>query len=191
VIVATTDQLERARKYLGTIPGAAEAATSRAINAAVRAAQVEAFERIVGRYEISEADVKARHTVKLSTSRNLEAVLRAKSPALPLHYFPHTPTRGGTGGRGKPPTTVTVRRGESKALGPAFIAKLGTKARIVVRTGEKTSSGKDRLKVLYSIPVAEMLGVTDVRVHVEARALEMVDEKLTAEIDAELGKVAS
>lgn len=190
MITATTDQLERARRFLAGIPGAAERAMKAALNEAIRRARVEALERIEERYEVAGADVKARLSLQLARPSSLSATLRAKSPSLPLSYFPHAPSKPGTGGPGKPTLSTTVLRGNTKDVGGAFVAQLGVKPRIVTRTGRKTSSGKDELRVLYSVPIAEMLGVPNVALAVEARALEVLDEALSAEIDRELGAAA-
>ncbi len=186
MISAATDQLARAQHYRAGSPGAAERAMSRAINAAVRAAQVEAAERMTERYEVAESDVKARLSVLLSKPTTLQAALRAQSPSLPLHYFPHTPSKPGTGGRGKPDLQVTVKRGSPKQITGAFVALLGSKNRIAVRTGQKTKTGKDGLRVLYTTPIAMMLGAPSVALAVEERALQVLDDKLSAEIDREL-----
>lgn len=179
---------ERAQKYLAGIPGAAERAMARAMSAAIKGAEAEALERIEARYEVNTADVKARLSLMLARPSSLSAKLSAKSPSLPLSYFPHSPSRPGTGGRGRPSLTATVLRGSPKTVGGAFVAKLGTKSRIAMRTGAKTATGKDAMRVLFSVPIAEMLGVASVRVAVEARAVELLDEKLGAEIDRELEK---
>ncbi len=188
--LSTAAQLERAKQFLGSIPGAAERAMARALNAAVKAASEEALTKIAERYAVKRDDVEARFAQEMARPAKLSATLRAKSPALPLHYFPHTPTAPGTGGRGKGPLSVTIRAGSPQTMGSAFIAQLGVKPRIVIRTGQKTASGKDQLKVLYSTPIAVMLGVPSVRLAVEERALEVLDDKLTAEIDRELGRAA-
>lgn len=186
----TAQQFERAKQFLGSIPGAAERAMARALNAAVKAASEEALTKIAERYAVKRDDVEARFAQEMARPAKLSATLRAKSPALPLHYFPHTPTAPGTGGRGKGPLSVTIRAGSPQTMGSAFIAQLGVKPRIVIRTGQKTASGKDQLKVLYSTPIAVMLGVPSVRLAVEERALEVLDDKLTAEIDRELARAA-
>lgn len=186
MITAATDQLERAERFLGTIPGAATRALSRALNVSIRDARREALAKITARYEVNEADVEARLSIILARPSSLAATLRALSPSLPLHYFPHAPAAPGTGGPGRAPLTATVKRGEPKPVRSAFIARLGVKPRIVLRTGEQTRTGRDRLRVLFSVPIAEMLGVPNVRLAVEERALEVLDERLGREIDREL-----
>lgn len=190
MITATVDQLARAEKFLGAIPGAAERALSRAMNAAIKSAAEEAVVKIRDRYNTAEKDVRSRLDLQSAKPSALTATLLARSPSLPLHYFTHAPTRPGTGGRGKPRLVVEVLRGEPKTMASAFIAKLGIKPRIVVRTGKKTASGKSELKVLFSVPIPEQLGVAPVRLAVEERAMEMLDEKLGVEIDRELGRAA-
>ncbi len=182
--------MERAERFLSSIPGAAERAMTRALNAAIKGAEVEALEKIESRYEVRGADVKARLTLQLARPTSLSAKLGAKSPSLPLSYFPHTPNQPGTGGRGRPALSVSVLRGQSKDVRGGFVAKLGTKSRIAIRTGQKTRTGKDALKVLFSVPIAEMLGVPNVRLAVEARAAELLDAKLGPEIDRELGRAS-
>ena len=190
MITATVDQLARAERFLGAIPGAAERALARAMNAAIKAAAEEAVVRVRDRYNTAERDVRSRLDVLSAKPSNLTATLLARSPSLPLHYFPHSPKKGGTGGKGRPALVVEVLRGQTKNVPGAFIAKLGTKSRIVTRTGQKTSSGKSGLKVLFSVPIPEQVGVVPVRLAVEERAVEMLDEHLTREIDRELERVA-
>ncbi len=187
-MIATTDQLDRAQRFLGAIPGAAERALAKAMNAAIRGAREEALEKIGERYEVDGADVKARLSLQLARPGALSSTLKARSPSLGLHYFPHAPSAPGTGGPGRPQLSATVLRGAPKNVAGAFVARLGVKPRIAVRTGAKTASGKDALRVLYGVPIAEMLGVPSVRLAVEARAVELLDAKLGAEIDRELGK---
>ncbi len=186
MITATTDQLAHAQRFLGAIPGAAERAMAKAMNAAIKGARLEALDKIADRYEVDGADVRARLTTQLARVSSLSAVLKAKSPGLPLTYFPHDPDQPGTGGRGKPPLSATVLRGQTKPVRGAFVAKLGTKARVVERLGHKTSTGKDALRVIPSVPIAVMLGVQNVALAVEERALQLLDENLSREIDREL-----
>lgn len=187
MITATTDQLERAQRFLGAIPGAAERAMAKALNSAIKAAREEALEAITARYAIDVAEVKTRLSTMLAKPGALASKLKLRSSSLALHYFPHTPDAPGTGGPGKGTLSVEVKRGGARSVPGAFVAQLGVKPRIVRRTGGKTASGKDALQVLYTVPTAEMLGVPAVHLAVEARAVEVLDEKLTIEIDRELG----
>lgn len=186
MITASLDQLERARIALAGLPGAAERAVARAMTEAAKAAKAEAIDVISGRYEVKERDVAARLSVSAARPSALAATLTARSPSMPLHYFPHTPSRSGTGGPGKPHLSVTVRRGETRTVGSSFVARLGVKNRIVTRTGGKTGSGKDALRVLYTTPIAEMLGVAAIASDVEDRAVKVLDERVGVEIDREL-----
>ena len=71
----------------------------------------------------------------------------------------------------------------------AFVAPLGGKNRIVVRTGGKTRTGKNALKVFYTIPMPQMLARPEIRLAVEEKAVEAIDAALDKQIDRELGAV--
>ncbi|MEK0431302.1 MAG: hypothetical protein RL139_1106, partial [Gemmatimonadota bacterium] len=65
-------------------------------------------------------------------------------------------------------------------------AELNSGRRIMIRTGRKTASGKSAMRSLYTVPLAVMLGVENVREAVEARAVEVLDQRLGHEIDRAL-----
>ncbi len=188
VVTSAADSLARARLFLGTIPGAAERATARAINVGIKAALPVAVETIVARYAARPADVLQALRITTAKPANLEASLVARSGSLALGYFPHDPAAAGTGGPGRPQLTAEVKRGAAKAVGGAFVATIGGKPRIMIRTGGVTAAGKGALKTLFTVPLAQMLGVEAVRDAVEVKALAIIDARMTAEIDRELGR---
>lgn len=180
------EQLERAERYLASIPGAAERAMAAALNDAAAAGRSEAARVIAERYVVRPSDAFETMRVERARPAALEAAVIARSPSLTLTYFPHAPAASGTGGPGKPVLRAEVRRGGEKPVAGAFMATLGGKPRIVVRTGEKSARGRDALRTLFTVPLGEMLGVEAVREPAEVRALEVLDERLTAGIDREL-----
>lgn len=188
MIVAATDQLERAQRFLGAIPGATERAMSRALNRAITSARAASIEAITERYELKPSDLRDALTLRTASPSDLQVSITARSGSMPLHYFPHAPTQPGTGGPGKPALTATVIRAQTKPVPGAFVAQIGGKPRIVTRTGAKTKSGKQGLRVLYTVPIGDMLGVESVRIAVEAKAVEVLDQRLEHEIDRELQK---
>ena len=181
-----TDGLERAEKYLGGIEGAAERATAKAIGAGLTAARKATVREITSGYEVKRADVEAHITLERS---KMSGTLRLKSGSLPLHYFPHTPDQPGTGGPGAPALQVTVRKGQKVTIAGAFVAPLGSKNRIAIRAGGVTRTGKDALKVFYTIPIPQMLARPEIRLAVEEKAVEAIDRALDKQIDRELGAV--
>jgi hypothetical protein len=186
VIVAVAQQLERTQRALAAIPGAAEKAMASALNRAAIAGRQRAVEAIVERYAAKTSDVRGMIQLQTASPKNLSAVIHARSKALSLGYFPHAPKRPGTGGTGKPVLRAEVKRGAQKDVPGAFVAELNSGRRIMIRTGQKTASGKSAMRSLYTVPLAVMLGVENVRVEVEARAVEVLDQRLGHEIDRAL-----
>jgi hypothetical protein len=188
-VITAEAQMDRATAALAELPGAAERAMARALNAAAASGRQAAVKAITGRYAVRAGDVREKISLSTATPESLAVMVRAKSPALALGYFPHAPTRPGTGGRGKPPLRAEVLRGREKAVAGAFIATINGKPRVMLRTGARTAAGRGAIASVYSVPIAEMLGAPSVREAVEQRALEVLDERVDHEIDRELGRV--
>lgn len=181
-------QMDRAERMLEGLPGAAKRAMARALNRAATAGRQAAVAAIVERYAVKTGDVRSKITLTKATAEELGVSVVARSGSLALGYFPHTPSRAGTGGPGKPSLTAEILRGASKPFGGAFIATINGKPRIMVRTGGKTATGKSAIASVYTVPIASMLGAESVRAAVEERALAVLDERLDHEIDRELEK---
>lgn len=183
-------ELERAKAFLASIPGAAERAMARALNRAAEQGRERAISEIVARYAVQSSDVREKITLRPATPNNLQIAVEARSGSLALGYFPHSPTTAGTGGKGRPALRAQVVRGQEKAVGGAFIATINGRPRIMIRTGGTTKTGRTQIKSVYTVPIANMLGVRSVREAVEERALAVLPEQLDAEIDRELGRAA-
>lgn len=179
---------QRAVDFLGTIEGAAERATARALNRAAVAGREAAIRSIDARYAVQPSDVRDKVALVQASPASLSVQVVAKSPALSLGYFPHTPTAPGTGGPGRPALRAEVMRGQQRAIPGAFVAAINGKPRIMIRTGGTTRTGRSQIKSLFGPPIAVMLGADSVREAVEARAHAVLDEQLGAEIDRELGR---
>jgi len=184
-------QLERARDFLASIPGAAEKAVSNALNRAATVGRDEAVKAIDERYAVRPSDVRDKISLRSATPNNLTISIVARSGSLSLTYFPHTPIAAGTGGPGMPVLRAEVLRGHEKDVAGAFIATINGKPRIMIRTGGKTATGKSAIKILSTVPIANMLGAESVQEAVETRALAVFDENLDREIDRALGKAAA
>jgi hypothetical protein len=191
VIIIAADEMARAVRYLIGIEGAAERAMSRALNASAVAGREEAVEAITGRYAARAEDVREMMHLVPSTVKSLETAIRARSGSLSVGYFPHRPSQPGTGGRGKPVLRAEIKRGQAKDFPGAFVAPLSSGNRVMTRTGKKTRAGRAAMRSLYTIPLANMLGVPSVRIAVEEKALEVLGERLTVEIDRELAKAGA
>jgi len=186
-VILVEAQTERAQQALAGLPGAAEAAMARALNRAAVAGRQAAVTAITTRYAVRAGDVREKITLSTATPEQLSVTVEARSPSLALGYFPHTPSRPGTGGRDKPALTAEIVRGSSKPFAGAFVATINGKPRVMIRTGALTGGGKQAIASVYSVPIAVMLGADSVREAVETRALEVLDERLDHEIDRALG----
>jgi hypothetical protein len=183
-------QLDRARSFLASIPGAADTAISRALNRAAAAGRESAISAMSDRYAAQPSDVREKVTITTSRPENLEAAVVARSGPLALGYFPHAPTTAGTGGTGRPILRAEVLRGQVKNVPGAFIAPINGKPRIMIRSGRTTSTGRAAIHSLYTVPIASMLGAESVREAVGARAFDVLEQTLDREIDRALGKSA-
>lgn len=191
MIVATTEQLDRAERALAHLPGAARVAMARALNRASVAARAELVRAVRERYAVRAGDVREKVSLSSATPDSLEVAVTVRSPALSLGYFPHSPKRAGTGGPGRPPLRATVLKGGGGPVLGAFVAPLNSGLRVMYRTGSKTKKGdKDAIASKYGPAIAVMAGAESVRLAVEARALEMLDARLDHEIDRALEAAA-
>lgn len=178
--------MRRAADFLAAIPGAAEKATAAALSRAAAAGREKAVDAILDRYAAQASDVRAAVSTVPARPQNLTAGVVARSGSLPLGYFPHTPTGIGTGGPGKPPLRVEVLRGSVRDVPGAFVAPIGGRPRIMIRTGNFTSTGRIQIRPVPAVPIAVMMNNEGVRETVERRALEVLDEQLGKQIDRAL-----
>lgn len=189
MITVDNVQTDKVTAYLGAIPGATERALSAALNRSAMEAREQAITSITNRYAIDGSVVRDKITVERATPTKLAIVVRARSTPLAMTAFPHAPTASGTGGKGQPVLRAEIIRGEAKDVPGAFIAPINGKNRVMFRTGKKTSSGRDGIKVVPSVPIAKMMGVPVVSASIEERALGMLEAHLDAAIDRELKRV--
>lgn len=181
-------QLERARTLLASISGAAERAMARALNRAAAAGREAAVAAIVERYAVSAVDVREKITLSTASPENLSVAVVARSGALALGYFPHSPVDIGTGGPGQPVLRAEVLRGQERNVKGAFVALINAKPRVMIRTGGTTKTGRTQIESVYTVPFASMLGAESVRDAVEDRAEAVLDAQLDRELDRELGR---
>jgi len=190
VSVAVDKQIDRALDFLRAIPGAAEAASARALNRAASAARDTAVTSICNRYAVQSSDIRQKVKTTVATKESLGVSVVARSGPLSLTYFPHSPGQPGTGGRGLPQLRAEILRGQPRTIRGAFVAPINGKPRIMIRSGGATSSGKRAIRSLSAVPMAVMLGAEEVRNAVEDRALAVFDERMEREIDSALGRTA-
>ena len=110
-MITAAAEMDRALRALGHLPGAAERAMARALNGAGVSARAAAIERITARYAVKPEDVRRMIGLSEASPSTLEVAVSARSGSTSLGYFPHAPSRPGTGGRGKPTLRVEILRG--------------------------------------------------------------------------------
>ncbi len=175
-----TKSLERARDFLVAIPGATEKATARALTRAATESREVAIQAITDRYNVKPSDIRSKVTTTPASVDVLQSKVLARSGALALSYFPHTPVAIGTGGPGRPALRAEILRGQERSVPGAFIAPINGKPRVMIRSGNSIRS-------VYTVPMASMLGAESVREAVDAKAGEVVERVLNTEIDKALG----
>lgn len=185
-----TRGLEQAQAFLAGLPRAAERAVAAALNRASVQGRDESVAAIDRRYAVNPGDVREKIQISSATPDKLSVSIVARSPSLSLGYFPHSPSVAGTGGRGRPALHAEVLRGQAKSVRDAFVATINGRARIMMRTGGRTSTGKTAIRSVYSVPLALMLGAETVRAAVMSRIADVFDQHLGREIDRALGKAA-
>lgn len=189
-MITAEKQMQRAVDFLGAIPRAAETALARALNGAAKAGRESAISAIVARYAVHASDVRGKIALTTATPDRLGVEVIARSGPLSLTYFPHSPARAGTGGRGRSTLRAEVLRGQPKPVLGAFVATINGRPRVMFRTGGRTATGKTAIKSVPAVPIAVMLGVESVRTAVEQRSAAVLDTHLDREIDRALGRIA-
>lgn len=190
-MILVAEQLDRAKVYLGSIPGAAERAMSRALNRAATSGRTEAVRAIGERYATKASSVRGMITLTTARPDRLDVAIKARSGSLALGYFPHDPSGIGTGGPGKPILTAEIKSGESKSVGGAFVANLSSGPRVMRRTGTLSANGKPAIESIFTVPLAVMLTAESVQAAVEDVVTAAVDQDLPRQIDREIATAAT
>ena len=184
MITLDASQIDRAVDLLKHIPGAALPAMARAMNRALEGARTTAVKETRAEYRVSSRDVKATMRVQKATPANLQAEVVSTGKRIPLATFGTRPTQPGTGGPGRPPLRVGVKRaGGRKPIEGAFIARVG---RVAVRVGAK----RYPIRTLYGPAVPQMMGADKVIARVEEIATQRLDARLDHEIEHALERAA-
>jgi hypothetical protein len=127
-------------------------AISRTINEAVRKSRTLASRGIRDVYAISAKDIRPALKTKLSSPDKLRGELDASAPMLPLIDF--------TAGSQRKGIQVEVLLGARKPVTGAFVATMKTGYVGIFEhvQGQKTSTGHEKIKQLFTIGPGIMLG---------------------------------
>ena len=190
MIRVSDDIRKMAIEPLRHIPGASRRALVNALNRAVTAAVGEAERRIGEEYgaDMVDAYYDSIQITKAHKER-LIANIRSRRGATKLDEFPHSPTKPGTGGRGKPPMTATVRKsGGPSNIPGAFIIPTEPGGNIGIMVWRSQSAGGG-LRRVPALAVPFMQTSESVYEFVERRAGEVLEERVAHEVANELASV--
>ena len=177
-VVLTGDQIARAAEALQHIAGGANKAMARAINRAIQGARTAASKSIRKVYRVKAGDIRQTMTLRRATPARLEASVTSVGRKLPLFAFAPRPSKPGTGGKGRPHLTVSVRKGRRTKHRRAWIGTFLSRLQVAMRT----SSKRFPVRMLKGPAIPQMLGVPDVIAEVELVATERLDQRIDHEI---------
>lgn len=185
--------LERAKKYLESVPNGIETAVARALKRAVIAGRMEVYNQVSENYTVERSEV--RRTIRLiypkKGSGSFEGRLSSTGKRIPLEMFEHEPLDSDTTGNRRKQVRVGVRRGELKPLRTGFKWKGRILARVQgnhlypeFKRGDETPLLDDSdARFKYGLSVPEMLGSKSIRPFVNDRMVEVFNERLEHEVD--------
>lgn len=177
MIEFTAEQIDRAERLLGHIPGAAPKAMARAINRATESARTEAARKVRSMYYITQKDVKSTIKVYPASPGDLSALVVSRGNLIALTKFRITPKKPQP--KRKSDIIVRVKRGSGGPVKKAFVAKMKSG-----HTGVFRRAGKQRYPInqMYGPSIPEMIGNPTVTGWVEEKARERLDQRLEHEI---------
>ncbi|MBE3586566.1 MAG: phage tail protein [Thermoanaerobacter sp.] len=178
MIELTVEQMDKAERLLGHIPGAAPKAMANAINRAAEAARTEAARKVRELYYIKHKDVLATMKIYRATPDDLTATVISKGNLIALSKFRITPKQPQP--KRKKPVIARVKRGEGGPIKSAFVARMQSG-----HVGVFIRVGRSRLPIreLYGPSVPQMLGSPNVTEWVEEKAIERLEQRLEYEIN--------
>jgi len=179
MIQFNAEQIRRAEMLLGQIRGAIPKVQARAINRAAVAAKTSIVEQARKEYYVSVAGVRDKIKITNATEEKPYARIKAKGTRIELVNFKTDPNA--VGKRTSVLKVAVVKGGGFKELPGAFLAKgiSSGKVHVLKRTGKE----RYPIHIKYGISVPEMIGSNKVRLVVEERAREVLDNRLEHEIN--------
>jgi len=177
MIEVTADQLDRAERAIGHIPGAVPKAVSRAINRAAETARTEAAKTVRKSYYINHKDVLATMKIYRATPGDMQALIVSKGHVVALSKFRITPRAPEP--KRKRPVIARVMRGSGGPVKKAFVVRMKSgHIGVLWRVGKK----RFPIKQAFGPSVPQMLDSPSISAWVESKANEKLDERLDHEI---------
>ncbi len=176
--------LASVKMLLSGIKGGAETAVIRSINKGVASAQTEASKEIRKELNTTAAAVKKTFRLKKAYAGSLSGRLTSRSK--PLSFYDRDKNKLRFSGRKLAMGygfTIKKGRGRKKFRG-AFYAKMkGSNYQAIwIRTGNRTSSGKEEIKPLYTSRISDILSNENRMQPVQRKAGERMKNELDRQI---------
>lgn len=182
MIELKAEHIEKLQKLLENTPKQIPIVTARAINRAAEASRTQAARSARETYIIKHKDIISTIKIKKAYPSDLTAEIRSVGGPIPLTKFkvkPNTPLP--THGKY---AVVSVKKGSRKTIKKSFIAAMANgHTNVFTRVSKK----RNPIRGHYGPSIPQMLGSNSVVSHVESRAMEVLDDRLTHEINRMLG----
>lgn len=188
-------QLERVNTLLKAAPEKALLVYKRAFLRGIGVVRTQASKEIRARYDISASNLEPNQTIRQRLDVGTDGVVGEilfAGGKIPLYRFHPSPknrrytTRyvSGVGGwRVTTDVSAADTRGDMLRRRTAFIATFQSgHTGIFSRTGEKTASGKSKVREWYGYSVADMLDYPEAREAIQERAAEVVQDRVDHEL---------
>ncbi|WP_425057622.1 hypothetical protein SCACP_21390 [Sporomusa carbonis] len=198
MIELSAEQLERAQKLLGHIPGAVPKAIANAINRAAEGGRTDAVKKTREVYTISPSRIRETMEIRKAQTSNLSAAVISRGQPRALSYFKIKPSKP-TKRRPKDGVYAQVKYGAGGIIAKSFVAKManghiGVFNRSAVKymkdqgprpkkRGAGNTKGRFAIDQHYGPSVPQMLGNQSVIKFVEEGAKRRLDERLDHEIN--------
>lgn len=172
------DQIERLQKRLFGFEEQIDKVKARAINRSASTAQSTLVKEIRQRYNVKAKDVRSTVTIRRAKPSSPQAEIRSNGSVLPATSFKINPRT--VNGKRRTPIRISYKRGSTKTLEDAFIARLNTG-----HLGVFKRLGKERFPIQkqFGPSVPQMAGNDQVVESVIESANEMLDKRLDHEIN--------
>lgn len=195
VVSIRRDQVEHVNNVLRSAPEKALTVYRRAFARGLDAARVQASREIRQRYDISDSNLRTYQTIQSRVQTDADGVvgyINFASAKIPLYRFHPSPAKrkyttryvNGIGGwRVTTDVSAADTRGAMVRRTTAFIATFQSgHTGIFSRTGEKTASGKPKVREWYGYSVRDMLDYQEARDAIQERAAEIVQSRIDHEL---------
>ena len=181
-MIDIASELLRAHSILGHIKNGAPRAISNALNRTIDGVKTDIVREVTSRYDIKPGKVREAIKVNKSFSTTLRASVSSSGSPIPLIQFNVSPSRPGKQKTGVQ-LRASVKRSGGRPIPGAFVANIGGKLQVAVRTGKPRTPTKQ----LFGPAVPVMMG----EVNIHALIMENAESRFAKRIEHEIAFLLS